>query len=90
METRRGGLDTLAAHYAEQGAPKGEVCLCVAGPLPPEAASEAEIDAALQQALETASVKVAAAEVAERLGLPKRSVYQRAITHRKGESTEGK
>ena len=89
-ETRRGGLDTLAAHYAEQGAPKGEVCLCVAGPLPPEAAGEAEIDAALQQALETASVKVAAAEVAERLGLPKRSVYQRAITLRKGESTEGK
>ena len=89
-ETRRGGLDTLAAHYAEQGAPKGEVCLCVAGPLPPEGAGEAEIDAALQQALETASVKVAAAEVAERLGLPKRSVYQRAITLRKGESTEGK
>lgn len=89
-ETRRGGLDTLARHYAEQGAPKGEVCLCVAGPLPPEAVGEAEIDAALQQALETASVKVAAAEVAERLGLPKRSVYQRAITLRKGESTEGK
>ena len=89
-ETRRGGLDTLAAHYAEQGAPKGEVCLCVAGPLPPKAAGEAEIDAALQQVLETASVKVAAAEVAERLGLPKRSVYQRAITLRKGESTEGK
>ena len=89
-ETRRGGLDTLAAHYAEQGAPKGEVCLCVAGPLPPEGAGEAEIDAALQQALETASVKVAAAEVAERFGLPKRSVYQRAITLRKGESTEGK
>lgn len=89
-ETRRGGLDTLARHYAEQGAPKGEVCLCVAGPLPPEAVGEAEIDAALQQALETASVKVAAAEVAERLGLPKRSVYQRAITLWKGESTEGK
>ena len=89
-ETRRGGLDTLARHYADQGAPKGEVCLCVAGPLPPKAAGEAEIDAALQQALETASVKVAAAEVAERLGLPKRSVYQRAITLRKGESTEGK
>lgn len=89
-ETRRGGLDTLARHYADQGAPKGEVCLCVAGPLPPEAVGEAEIDAALQQALETASVKVAAAEVAERLGLPKRSVYQRAITLRKGESTEGK
>lgn len=89
-ETRRGGLDTLARHYADQGAPKGEVCLCVAGPLPPEAVGEAEIDAALQQALETASVKVAAAEVAERLGLPKRSVYQRAITLWKGESTEGK
>ena len=89
-ETRRGGLDTLARHYAAQGAPKGEVCLCVAGPLPPKAAGEAEIDAALQQGLETASVKVAAAEVAERLGLPKRSVYQRAITLRKGESTEGK
>ena len=89
-ETRRGGLDTLARHYADQGAPKGEVCLCVAGPLPPKAAGEAEIDAALQQVLETASVKVAAAEVAERLGLPKRSVYQRAITLRKGESTEGK
>ena len=87
-ETKRGRLDALAAHYDERGAPKGEMCLCVAGPLPPEAPSEADVDAALGQVLQSLSVREAAAEVAKRFNLPKRSVYQRAIILQKRESTK--
>lgn len=84
-ETRRGSLASLAAHYAESGAPKGEICICVGAPTPPEPASEAELDAAIKAALETQSVKNAAADVAKALNLPKRDVYQRALTLEKGE-----
>ena len=37
------------------------------------------METALRTALQTASVKDAAAEVAARLGLPKRDVYQMAL-----------
>ena len=43
-----------------------------------KAASEAEVDAALREAMTTLSPSRAAAEVAARLGLPKRAVYERA------------
>ena len=84
-ETRRGSLQELAALYDEQGAPKGEICICVAGPPPKEQATEADLDEALLAALATQSVKQAAAEVAKALDLPKRNVYQRALILQKGE-----
>jgi 16S rRNA (cytidine1402-2'-O)-methyltransferase len=43
-----------------------------------EPASEAEMDVALHEAMATLSPSRAAAEVAARLGLPKRAVYERA------------
>lgn len=84
-ETRRGTLLTLTEHYQKAGPPKGEICICIGSPPPPEPASEAELDDAIRAALSTLSVKNAAAEVAKALNLPKRDVYQRALTLQKGE-----
>lgn len=77
-ETRRGTVGDLAAHYAEAGAPKGEIVVLVGPPLKTEAA-EADVDAALVEALKNLRVKDAAKEVAAKLGLPRRDVYQRAL-----------
>ena len=78
-EVRRGTLDALAAHYAEAGPPRGEICV-VAGPPGGEAqATEADIDALLTEALAKGSVKDAAAEVAARTGQPRKTLYARAL-----------
>ena len=77
-ETRRGTLASLAAHYAEAGAPKGEIVLLVGPPVEP-AASPEDIDAALTDALQRLPVKAAANEIAETFGLSKRDAYQRAL-----------
>lgn len=82
-ETRRGTLGTLAAHYADAGPPKGEIVLLVGPPLE-QAVTEKTLDAALRSALQSQSVKQAAAEIAAQLGLPKRDVYQRAIALKDG------
>ncbi|MEM1147055.1 MAG: SAM-dependent methyltransferase, partial [Pseudomonadota bacterium] len=82
-ETRRGSLDQLAAFYRSHGAPKGEIVLLIA---PPSKAkiSDVELTAALSDALQSLSVKQAAAEIAETFGLPKRDVYQRALALKDG------
>ncbi|MBS7538547.1 16S rRNA (cytidine(1402)-2'-O)-methyltransferase [Ancylobacter lacus] len=77
-EVRRATLSQLAAHYAEAGAPKGEIVLVIAPP-EEEAASDADIDAALRQALRSLSVKDATAAVAAATGRPRRDVYARAL-----------
>lgn len=73
-----GSLSELAERYASL-APKGEIVIVV-GP-PPEApeASEGELDAALVETLERLSPSRAAAEVAERLGIPRKRAYARAL-----------
>lgn len=77
-EVRRGALSELIAQYEEQGPPKGEIVLVV-GP-PEEAAVEAEdLDTLLQRALQSMSVKDAAATVSAATGRPKREVYARAL-----------
>ncbi|MEO0822656.1 MAG: 16S rRNA (cytidine(1402)-2'-O)-methyltransferase [Pseudomonadota bacterium] len=85
---RRMPLGALAAALTEEGAPKGEIVLVVAPPGPPapvdpEEAAE-RLDAALEEALATLSVKDAARSVAETLGLPRREVYARALRMVKG------
>ena len=77
-ETVTGTLGELAARYAD-APPKGEIVIVVAPPGAPEPAREADVDAALQEALGRLSVSRAAAEVAETLGLPRRQVYERAL-----------
>jgi 16S rRNA (cytidine1402-2'-O)-methyltransferase len=81
-ELRRGSLAELAAHYATAGAPKGEIVIVIGGA--DEAAARAaitddDIDAALEAALATMSVKDASTAVAEATGRPRREVYQRAL-----------
>jgi 16S rRNA (cytidine1402-2'-O)-methyltransferase len=77
-EVRRGTLAALAGHYAEVGAPKGEVVVVV-GPPEPAAVTADTLDAALADALATHSVREAAAAVARDLDLPRREVYARAL-----------
>jgi 16S rRNA (cytidine1402-2'-O)-methyltransferase len=76
-ETVTGTLAGLAARYAE-APPKGEIVIVVGPPGEAEAASEANVDAALREAMTRLSASRAAAEVAEQLGLPRRAVYERA------------
>lgn len=76
-EVRRGALAELAAAYAVD-IPKGEIVVVVGPPVPAETDATA-LDAALAAALEAASVKDAAAQVAATLGLPRRAVYARAL-----------
>ena len=73
-EVRRGGLDDLAAHYVD-GAVKGECVVCIAASAS-EAPDDDAIRRALSEALETSRLKDAAREVAERLGVSSRLVYQ--------------
>ena len=77
-ETAAGTLSELAARYAE-APPKGEIVIVVAPPGAPETPAEADVDAALREAMERLSPSRAAAEVAERLGLARRQVYERAL-----------
>ncbi len=76
-EVRRAPLDELAAHYATNQA-RGEICIVIA-PAPRDAATAEDLDTALRTALSSMSVKDAAAAVATATGLPKKSVYQRAL-----------
>jgi 16S rRNA (cytidine1402-2'-O)-methyltransferase len=77
-ETVTGTLSELAARYAE-APPKGEIVIVVGPPGAPEAAGDEEIDAALVEAMTRLSASRAAAEVAGKLGLPRRQVYERAL-----------
>ena len=78
-EIRRGTLDELAGHYAEAGAPKGEITLCVGPPLPLAPPSDEKLDVMLIEALKSHSVKEVAAHFAQTTGLPKRVLYSRAL-----------
>jgi len=82
-EARRGALAELAAAYAAEGPPKGEVVVLV-GPPEKTAASVDDIDAALTEALRTMRTRDAAKAVAERLGAPRGEVYQRALALKDG------
>jgi 16S rRNA (cytidine1402-2'-O)-methyltransferase len=77
-ETRRGDLSALAAHYAEAGAPKGEIVVIVAPPAAKGEVSEAELDAFLAGAL-AHGVKEAATRAAQTLGVSRKRAYARAL-----------
>ncbi len=76
-ETVSGRLSELAERYAP-APPKGEIVVVVGPPAAPEPAGEPEVDAALEEAMAQLSASRAAAQVAERLGLPRKMVYERA------------
>jgi 16S rRNA (cytidine1402-2'-O)-methyltransferase len=73
----RGPLATLAADPQFE-APKGEIVVLVA-PGRETAATAADADAALTDALSRLRPAEAAAEVAKALGLPRRDLYRRAM-----------
>ena len=73
----RGPLDALAAD-PRLDAPKGEIVVVI-GPGAVEAASDAEIDAALSEALLTLGSAEAAGRVAEAFDRPRKALYRRAL-----------
>jgi 16S rRNA (cytidine1402-2'-O)-methyltransferase len=84
-EVRRGRLAALAAAIGAEPAPKGEIVIVVAPP-DAEASSVADddaVDRALGAALAEHSVSEAAALVAAETGLPRRTVYARALALRR-------
>ena len=77
-----GRLSELATRYADS-APKGEIVVIVAPAAEAAQASDAELDNALDQALERLSPSRAAAEVAGRLNVPRKRAYARALERSK-------
>jgi 16S rRNA (cytidine1402-2'-O)-methyltransferase len=77
-ETVGGTLTKLAEHYANDP-PRGEIVIVVGPPAERDAVSDTELDEALHDALANLSVSRAAAEVAARLGIPKKRAYSRAL-----------
>lgn len=78
-ETKHGSLDELSAHYEQAPTPKGEIVILL-GPQEAKTLSQEDIDAALIEAMESQSLRDAAASVAEALDLNKKPLYQRALT----------
>jgi 16S rRNA (cytidine1402-2'-O)-methyltransferase len=87
---RRGSLPDLARQFAEEGPPKGEIVVLIgqgSGEIA-AARSDAALDGRLEAALQTHSIKDAAALVADELELPKREVYARALVLAKRRSPD--
>ena len=76
-EVRRGALSELVAHYAAHEA-RGEITLVV-GPPEDSTPDAADLDAQLRRAMQGNSLKDAAALVATATGLPRKTVYKRAL-----------
>jgi 16S rRNA (cytidine1402-2'-O)-methyltransferase len=77
-ERRHGDLATLAATYAKEPAPRGEVTIVVGAALSKEP-DFAKADALLETALEFMPVRAAADLVAHALDVPRRAIYIRAL-----------
>ncbi len=83
-EVRRGSLRELADHYADAGAPKGEVVIVVGPPGAAAVPDGAEIDRLLAAALKQESLRDAVDAVTAATGLPRREIYARALRLTKG------
>lgn len=73
-----GTLPELAERYSG-AVPKGEIVVVVGPPAAATGATDDEIDLALGEALTHLSPSRAAAEVAEKLGVPRKRAYARAL-----------
>jgi 16S rRNA (cytidine1402-2'-O)-methyltransferase len=73
-----GSLLELAERYSD-AEPKGEIVVLVGPPSDAAEASDAELDAALDAALSRLSPSRAAAEVADKLNVPRKRAYARAL-----------
>lgn len=77
-ETATGTLTALSARYAD-APPRGEIVVIVGPPGEARPASAEDADAALREALTRLPVSKAAGEVAKKLGLDRRALYDRAM-----------
>jgi 16S rRNA (cytidine1402-2'-O)-methyltransferase len=84
-EVRRGPLSDLAAHYEREGPPRGELVILVGSSSQEDQTDEATLDAAILAAGDDRPLKEIAAEIAEKLGLKRRDVYERALQLRANE-----
>jgi 16S rRNA (cytidine1402-2'-O)-methyltransferase len=73
-----GTLQELARRYAET-VPKGEMVIVVGPAQEAGAVSDSDLDLLLEEAMEEQSPSRAAAEVAQRLGIPRKRAYARAL-----------
>jgi 16S rRNA (cytidine1402-2'-O)-methyltransferase len=78
-EVRRDTLPQLAAHYAEAGAPRGEIVIVVGPPEERAPLCQHEVDALLENALQRLSLKDAVAEIVAMTGMPRKDIYARAL-----------
>ncbi len=77
-ESVTGSLAELAGRYAD-APPRGEIVIVVGPPPERAAASDDQLDVALDEALARLTPSRAAAEVAEALGVPRKRAYARAL-----------
>ncbi|MCB4858304.1 16S rRNA (cytidine(1402)-2'-O)-methyltransferase [Sphingobium sp. PNB] len=77
-ETATGTLSELSARYAD-APPRGEIVVTVGPPGEAPPASAEDADAALLEAMERLPLSKAAGEVAKKLGLDRRALYDRAL-----------
>lgn len=78
-EVRRDSLAQLAAAYAQEPAPKGELVVLVGPPPRREQLAPDSLDALLLTALATQGVAAAARAVADATGQPRGTLYARAL-----------
>ena len=78
-EFRAGSLAELARHYAEAGAPKGEIVVCVAPPSAAEPASGDDVDRLLLSLATEMGASKAATEAARMTGGRKADLYRRLL-----------
>lgn len=77
-EIRRDDLATLAAEYAKEATPKGELTIVI-GPPQENAPDSGQVDRLLSKALAFMPVRAAADLVADALGMARRATYARAL-----------
>lgn len=78
-EIQRGPLSSLIQHY-EAIPPRGEIVILIEGASSLSSLSEEELEAHLEKALRTSSVKEAVEMVSKAFERSKREVYQRALS----------
>lgn len=78
-EVQRGSLSSLAAHYQEAGAPRGEIVIVVGPPGAEAKPDGADIDRKIEAAMQKLSLKDAASAVAAETGLSRKEIYARAL-----------
>jgi 16S rRNA (cytidine1402-2'-O)-methyltransferase len=83
---RRGRLGALAAAFAAEAEPKGEIVILVGPPGEAAAPTEAEIDESLAALLDSMPASEAAATLAAHTGLPRKDLYRRVLALKKGKA----